>query len=141
MASHGQTVRMRGLLVIGHGSKREAANATVRALARALAEEPALSAGAEAGQPAWEAVEAAFLDVLEPGIAAGYAALVEAGCTEIIAHPFFLFEGRHTARDIPDALTAAQTEHPHTTWAITEPLGLHPGVIATVRARITDRLP
>lgn len=95
---------------------------------------------AAGGQPAWDAVEVAFLDVLRPDIADGYAALVEAGCTQIVAHPFFLFAGRHTARDIPAALAAAQARHAGTTWTITEPLGLHPGVVATVRSRIADRL-
>ena len=128
---------MRGLLVIGHGSRRDEANATVYTLAAALAGEPAAAAD---GQPEWEAVEVAFLDVLRPTIADGYALLVAAGCTRIVAHPFFLFAGKHTARDIPAALTAAQAAHPGTTWTVTEPLGLHPGVLDTVRARIADRL-
>ncbi|MBL7496055.1 CbiX/SirB N-terminal domain-containing protein [Frankia sp. CNm7] len=129
---------MRGLLIIGHGSQRDAANATVRTLAAELAAEPTVNTGTP---PAWGAVEPAFLDVLRPNIEDGYAALAAAGCTEIVAHPFFLFEGKHTARDIPRALAAAQAAHPHTTWSVTEPLGLHPGVVATVRARIADRLP
>jgi sirohydrochlorin ferrochelatase len=128
---------VRGLLVIGHGSRRAEANATVFALASALAEEPTSGDG----RPAWHAVEAAFLDVLRPDIADGYAELAAAGCTEIVAHPFFLFAGRHTAHDIPDALTAAQSRHPATTWTITEPLGLHPGVVQTVRDRIAAATP
>ncbi len=90
--------------------------------------------------PEWDAVEPAFLDLAHPDIAQGYAALVDAGCSEIIAHPFFLFEGNHTARDIPDALAAAQSAHPGTRWTITLPLGLHPGVVHAVRARIEDAL-
>jgi sirohydrochlorin cobaltochelatase len=123
-------------LVIGHGSRRDEANATVFALAASLAAEPT----AVGGRAAWDAVEVAFLDVLRPDIADGYAALADAGCTQIVAHPFFLFAGRHTARDIPAALAQAQASHPHTAWTVTEPLGLHPGVISTVRARIADRL-
>lgn len=90
--------------------------------------------------PAWGAVEAAFLDVVQPDIAAGYAALVRAGCTEIVAHPFFLFAGNHTARDIPAALAEARREHPSTRWTITSPLGLHPGVVGAARARIAAAL-
>ncbi|MEX5631101.1 CbiX/SirB N-terminal domain-containing protein [Parafrankia sp. FMc2] len=123
---------MRGLLVIGHGSRRDEANAMVVELSRALA--PC------ADRPEWDAVEPAFLDLAHPDIAQGYAALVDAGCSEIIAHPFFLFEGNHTARDIPDALAAAQSAHPGTRWTITLPLGLHPGVVHAVRARIEDAL-
>ncbi|WP_045877406.1 CbiX/SirB N-terminal domain-containing protein [Pseudofrankia sp. DC12] len=182
---------MRGLLVIGHGSRRDEANATVFALASALAAEPAAlpaepaalaaepaalpaepaalaaepaalpaepaalaaepaalpaepaapdgQAAPPGGQPAWDVVEVAFLDVLRPDIADGYAALVDAGCTRIVAHPFFLFAGRHTAHDIPAALAAAQASHPHTSWTVTEPLGLHPGVVTAVRARVAER--
>ncbi|EFC85574.1 cobalamin (vitamin B12) biosynthesis CbiX protein [Parafrankia sp. EUN1f] len=96
------------------------------------------SAGTASTAPAWQAVEPAFLDVVHPDIAQGYAALVRAGCSEIIAHPFFLFEGNHTTRDIPAALAAAQAEHPTTRWTITRPLGLHAGVVQAVRARIDD---
>lgn len=127
---------VRGLLVIGHGSRRAEANETVFALAAALADDPTVACG----QPAWDVVETAFLDVLRPNIADGYAALVSEGCTQIVAHPFFLFAGRHTARDIPAALAAAQANHPGTTWTLTEPLGLHPGVVSTVRFRIADRV-
>jgi len=114
----------------------------VFALAAALADEPAAPAGqrgAPGGQPAWDVVEVAFLDVLRPDIADGYAALVDAGCTRIVAHPFFLFAGRHTAHDIPAALAAAQASHPQTSWTVTEPLGLHPGVVTAVRARVAER--
>ncbi|MBX6389179.1 MAG: CbiX/SirB N-terminal domain-containing protein [Frankia sp.] len=129
---------MRGLLVIGHGSRRAEANATVRALAAALAAQPAPAE--RAARPAWDRVAPAFLDVARPDIADGYTELVAAGCTEIIAHPFFLFAGTHTARDIPAALAAAQARHPGTTWTLTEPLGLHPGVVAAVRDRVSERL-
>ncbi len=123
---------MRGLLVIGHGSRRDEANETVRELARDLA---AAGAGTVPGE-SWAAVEPAFLEVVQPDIAAGYAALARAGCTDIVAHPFFLFEGNHTIHDIPAALAEAQAHHPATRWVLTEPLGLHPGVLAAVRDRI-----
>jgi sirohydrochlorin ferrochelatase len=118
---------MRGLLVIGHGSRREDANATVRELARVLA--------ADGG---WDAVGEAYLELAGPDIAAGYAALVDAGCTEVVAHPFFLFEGNHTAHDIPAALADAAAASPGARWVLTAPLGLHPGVLAAVRARVAD---
>ncbi|ABW15445.1 cobalamin (vitamin B12) biosynthesis CbiX protein [Parafrankia sp. EAN1pec] len=142
---------MRGLLVIGHGSRRAEANATVVELARTLAgadtDSPAPAPGDGSGggmptgtPPAWDAVEPAFLEIARPDIAEGYAALVRTGCSEIVAHPFFLFDGNHTSRDIPDALAAAQTDHPGTSWTVTQPLGLHPGVVRAVQARIEDAL-
>ncbi|MCK9874789.1 CbiX/SirB N-terminal domain-containing protein [Frankia sp. AgPm24] len=120
---------MRGLLVIGHGSRRWEANATVRELARQLADDQR-----------WEAAVAAFLEVSHPDIAEGYGVLAAGGCTEIIAYPFFLFDGNHTHRDIPAALEAARESHPATRWVLSEPLGLHACVIEAVRARLADTL-
>lgn len=119
----------RGLLVVGHGSRREEANETVRAVARALAE-----------RESWAGVQAAFLEVVQPDVATGYARLVAAGCTRVVVHPFFLFPGNHTTRDIPDALRAAQRAHPGATWTLTAPLGLHPGVLSAARERIEAAL-
>jgi sirohydrochlorin cobaltochelatase len=115
----------RGLLVIGHGSRRDEANATLRDVARRLAAEGA-----------YTAVEAAFLELTEPSIEQGYGRLVDAGCREIVAHPFFLFPGMHTTADIPAQLTEAARRHPGATWVVTEPLGLHPGVLRAATDRI-----
>ncbi|MCK9894287.1 sirohydrochlorin chelatase [Frankia sp. AgB32] len=144
---------MRGLLVIGHGSRRGEANATVRELARRLAIDPAPSAAPCAGSTPdksrggphahprpWGTVEAAFLEVSRPDIAEGYANLADAGCTEIVVYPFFLFDGNHTHRDIPAALEEARRRHPTTRWILSEPLGLHACVIEAVRARLDDTL-
>lgn len=116
-----------GLLVIGHGSRRHEANATLRDVARLLAAEGEFAA-----------VEAAFLELSEPSIEQGYARLVDAGCTRIVAHPFFLFPGLHTTTDIPAQLTEAARRHPGASWNVTEPLGLHPGVISAAMARIAE---
>lgn len=125
---------MRGLLVVGHGSRREQANETVRDLARQLAAVD--DERQRDSERQWAAVEPAFLELVEPDIAAGYRTLTEAGCVEIVVHPFFLFAGNHTNRDIPAALASAQRSHPGTRWTLTEPLGLHPGVLDAARARI-----
>ncbi|MCM3925645.1 CbiX/SirB N-terminal domain-containing protein [Frankia sp. AiPs1] len=150
---------MRGLLVIGHGSRRDEANATVRELARRLATEPRPDDDGCAGRPLhsadptdrsgpsspagprpWGAVEAAFLEVSRPNIGEGYANLAAAGCTEIVVYPFFLFGGNHTRRDLPAALDEARGQHPTTRWILSEPLGLHACVVEAVRARLDDTL-
>jgi sirohydrochlorin cobaltochelatase len=117
----------RGLLVIGHGSRRDEANATLRDVARRLAD------GAT-----FVLVEAVFLELSEPTIEQGYGHLVDAGCTDIVAHPFFLFPGLHTTSDIPAQLHEAARRHPGARWTVTEPLGLHPGVVQAALARIEE---
>jgi sirohydrochlorin ferrochelatase len=117
-----------GLLVIGHGSRRDEANLTLLAVADALAE-----------RGRWHRVQPAFLEIARPGIRAGYAALVAAGCTAILVHPYFLFAGNHTAYDIPAELRAAQDEH-GVPWTLTAPLGLHPALIEVVEQRIEEAM-
>src|SRR3712207_1835152 len=69
--------RRLGLLVVGHGSRRSAANDLLVSVTAALAERV----------PA-HAVEAAFLEIARPTIAEAYAALVAAGCDQLVVHPY-----------------------------------------------------
>jgi sirohydrochlorin cobaltochelatase len=119
----------RGLLVIGHGSRRDEANATLRDVARRLSADGSFAV-----------VEAAFLELSEPTIEQGYGRLIEAGCTHVVAHPFFLFPGLHTTADIPAQLDVAAQRHPGASWSVSEPLGLHPGVLQAAADRIAAAL-
>lgn len=118
-----------GLLVVGHGSRRGAANDLLVAVTEALA----------ARVPA-HAVEAAFLEIARPTIAEAYAALVAAGCDRIVVHPYFLYPGAHTTTDIPAALEAAAAEHGAVPWVLTEPLNLDPRIVDVVADRVATAL-
>jgi sirohydrochlorin ferrochelatase len=116
-----------GLLVVGHGSRRDAANETLLALADAVA-----------GRLPAYAVEPAFLEIARPTIADGYAALVAAGCPRIVVHPYFLYPGNHTTHDIPAALAAAAAEHGAVPWVLTDPLNLDPRIVDVVADRVAS---
>ena len=118
-----------GLLVVGHGSRRGAANDLLVAVTEALA----------ARVPA-HAVEAAFLEIARPTIGEGYAALVEAGCDRVVVHPYFLYPGAHTVSDIPAALREAEAAHGGVPWVLTEPLNLDPRIVDVVADRVTTAL-
>ncbi len=94
---------MKALLVVAHGSRREASNEEVRALTRRVAQLPGLP---------FRRVEAAFLELAEPSIGAGIERLARAGVREVVVVPYFLSAGRHVSRDIPEALEAARRRHP-----------------------------
>jgi uroporphyrin-III C-methyltransferase len=83
-------------------------------------------------------VEAAFLEIERPDIAAGFARLVERGARHIIVHPYFLSPGRHTRGDLPREVSAAAKDHPGVSYQITEPLSAHPLVIAASVERIRE---
>lgn len=105
---------MRSLLLVAHGSRREASNDEIRKLAEALAGQ----AGTRFGQ-----VACAFLEIAEPSIPDGIEAAVRAGATEVVVLPYFLSAGRHVAEDIPAEVGRKQDEHPDVPIRIAPYLG------------------
>ena len=118
---------LRGVLVVGHGSRREEANRDVQEAARRIA-----------GRGGFRVVEAAFLEIAHPDIAEGFARLVERGARHVVVHPYFLSPGRHTRGDIPVEVRAAAEKHPGITYQITEPLAAHRLVIDASVERIRE---
>ena len=107
---------MKALLLIAHGSRREASNQEIRD----LAEELATAAGAR-----FDLVVPAFLELAEPDISGGVDRCVTAGATSITAVPYFLSAGRHVAEDIPNCLNAAARQHPEIRIEQSDYLGQH----------------
>jgi uroporphyrin-III C-methyltransferase len=116
-----------GVLVVGHGSRREEANRDVR--------EAAIQIGRRGGFPL---VQAAFLEIEQPDISAGFKRLVALGARSITVHPYFLSPGRHTRGDLPRDVSAVAAEFPDVSYRITEPLAAHPLVIAASVERIVE---
>jgi uroporphyrin-III C-methyltransferase len=118
-----------GVLVVGHGSRREEANRDVRNVARLIGE-----------RGAFQLVEAAFLEIEQPDISEGFKRLVELGAHSITVHPYFLSPGRHTRGDLPRAVGAVAKCFPGVTYRITEPLSAHPLVIEASIERILETI-
>jgi sirohydrochlorin ferrochelatase len=116
-----------GVLVVGHGSRREEANEDVREAARRIAE-----------LGGFRLVEPAFLEIEHPNISEGFARLVQQGAREITVHPYFLSPGRHTRGDIPVEVEQAAKQHVGISYRITEPLSAHPLVIEASVGRIRE---
>lgn len=116
---------MPSLLIIAHGSRRAASNDEVRALAERVRVQSA---------HVYEQVETAFLELAEPDIAQGLAALAGKGATDIVAFPYFLAAGTHVAQDIPEAIEIFAATHPHVKVRVTP----HLGASATLPAAILD---
>jgi len=117
----------RAILLVDHGSRRADANAHL-----------ALVADAVRARIPDETVEIAHMEIAEPTIAQGIARCVESGAQLIIVHPYFLGPGRHTRESIPGLVDAAARDHPGLTIRISEPLGLHTGLIDAVLDRIGE---
>ena len=83
---------MKSLLLVAHGSRRQASNDEVRDLTKRLAD--------KSGDK-FADVRCAFLELAEPSIPDGIAQCVEQGADEVLVLPYFLSAGRHVAEDIP----------------------------------------
>lgn len=114
---------MSSLLIIAHGSRRGASNDEVRQLADQVRSQP---------QHAYDHVNAAFLELAEPSIQAGLAALVAQGATDIVAFPYFLAAGTHVAQDIPEAIAEFSAQYPGVTIRLTSHLGAAAALPATI---------
>lgn len=110
---------MQALLLIAHGSRREASNEEVRDLAAKLA---------ESTKQHFVGVVPAFLELAEPDIVAGIDRCVEAGATGVTVVPYFLSAGRHVVKDIPEDLEKAGRKYPGLTIVQSDYLGKHEAI-------------
>jgi sirohydrochlorin ferrochelatase len=110
---------MKSLILIAHGSRREASNEEVRGLARCLA--------ARAGE-GFDQVFCAFLELAEPSIPEGIERAVGAGARQVTLLPYFLCAGRHVAEDIPSLVDRKRREHPRVDIRLTPHLGAAPAI-------------
>jgi len=119
----------RGVLVVGHGSRRHEANEDVREATRRIG-----------ARGRFGLIEAAFLEIEHPNIREGFGRLVERGANEITVHPYFLSPGRHTRGDIPLEVREAASHYAGVSYRITEPLSAHPLVIEASVQRIFESI-
>ena len=120
--------KMRSLLLVAHGSRREASNEEIQRVAESLARD----AGSR-----FEQVGCAFLEIAEPSIPDAIEKSVRSGADEVVVLPYFLSAGRHVAEDIPAEVRRTQTEHPGVRIRIAPYLGQAEG-LARVLLELSD---
>lgn len=92
----------RGLLLVAHGSRREASNAEVRQLADLVADQV----------KGRNMVDCAFLELASPSIPEGLKCMILSGIEDIVVLPYFLSAGRHVVEDIPAEIEKVKNEFP-----------------------------
>jgi sirohydrochlorin ferrochelatase len=115
------------LLLIAHGSRQEEANADLFYFAEELR---------KLGR--YGIVEASFLEIAAPDIAAGGASCVARGATQVILLPSFFSAGVHLRRDLTDACRQLATRFPQVRFTLAEPLGRHPLLTEILAARARE---
>ena len=116
------------IIIIGHGSPRKEAN-TIESLTELL--HAAIHPGCND-----HCVKGAYLQFSEPNIDNAFENCIREGAKRIIVHPFFLNEGMHVTKDIPEIIDAARQKHPEVEFIYTEPLGMHEKLIEVMKERI-----
>jgi len=121
---------MHAILLIAHGSRREASNQEVRELAARLEHRV---------DGRFDRVIPAFLELAEPDIPTGVDRCAEAGATTVTAVPYFLSAGRHVASDIPAELDKAARKHQAVTILQSDYLGKHESIPELLLALALDK--
>src|SRR5437764_11756298 len=106
---------MKAILLIDHGSRRDAANEMMNCMANLVQ--------AMAGPDI--VVRYSHIELAEPAISAGVQSCVESGATELIVFPYMLSPGKHSTGDIPRMVAEATTPYPQLAVRVTSAFGVH----------------
>lgn len=118
-----------GLIVVDHGSRREASNEMLEVMAGMVAE-----------VVPYGIVEPAHMELAEPSIQTAFDRCVARGAKMVVVSPYFLLPGRHWDKDIPGLTAEAATRHPGVPFLVAAPLGLHPLMARVVESRVAHCL-
>ena len=116
-----------GIAIFANGSAIEPANDSVRAVTRAFA-----AAGG------FELVEAAFLELGQPPLAAAVERLIAGGAGRIVVVPYFLTLGKHLQRDLPRIVSEISKTHNGIPITVTAPLDGHPAMLTALLDRARE---
>jgi sirohydrochlorin ferrochelatase len=119
------------LVVVDHGSRAEASNASLDAVVREIA--------SLAGDR-YLAVLPAHMEIASPTIADAFDAAVAEGADFVVVALYFLAAGRHSESDVPRLAAEAAARHPGLGFAVAPSLGPHTALSALVLDRAADVL-
>jgi sirohydrochlorin ferrochelatase len=116
---------VKGILIIDHGSMKEAANQMLECVGELVQQ----MAGKDV------IVRIAHMELATPSVADGFAACVAAGATEIVAFPYMLSPGKHSTRDIPRMVAEISANYPGISVQVTPAFGVNEQLAAVVLSK------
>jgi sirohydrochlorin cobaltochelatase len=125
----------KGVVIMGHGSKRQAANIEFTRYAEQVA--AADTAGPHAQQ--YQFVRAAFLELSPPTLMQSCEVAVAEGCTQIDVYPLFLNQGRHVEKDIPQQVAEVMERFDNITVRLLNYMGSSPELTTLVLNHLLDQ--
>lgn len=112
------------LLVVGHGSRDDIANAEFEAVVARLR------------AVRTERVTHAYVEIAQPSLQEGLRAAASTA-RRVIVLPLFLFAAGHVKNDLPLALAEARRDFPGVEFVAAAPLGVHPALVELAFARLS----
>lgn len=106
---------MQALVLVAHGSRRQASNREVINLAHGLRQQ---------ASKRYQIVEAGFLELANPSIPEAIESCIESGATAVNVVPYFLAAGRHVVEDIPGIVESVAEQHAGVSIRIAEHIGM-----------------
>ncbi len=94
---------MKSLLIIAHGSKKEASNKEICEMAGKMNKQ----------NTNFDLVSAGFLELTKPNIPTAINYQIAQGADEVVVLPYFLSKGKHVSIDIPEQVAIAQAQNPN----------------------------
>jgi len=117
----------RGLLVVGHGSRSADAVDVFRRIVDEVR-----------NKSSFNYVEGAHMELAEPGIEEMVKLLADKNVNEIVIAPYFLYEGMHLKKDIPEIISKLVSEYPEIEFRMARPIGFEPVMADILLKRVSE---
>lgn len=98
-----ESSKMKQLIIVAHGSRRESSNEEVRVLAEQVGTKLGLAV---------DEIKVAFLELASPSIDEALNDCFNRGINEIVVLPYFLSGGNHVINDIPQEINSVLEKWP-----------------------------
>ncbi|MGL4609533.1 MAG: sirohydrochlorin chelatase [Trueperaceae bacterium] len=121
---------MDSILLIGHGSLRQASGASMIRLAALLRKRGTVPLST-----------AAFLNFSKPTFQDGLERLLRKGATSVYVQPYFLIDGYYVNTALRKMVEEARGTHPEINIFMGEPFGVHDVLVEVVTKRIYETVP
>ena len=115
------------LVVLGHGSRREAANEEIRLLGEMVQQQ----------NPSWR-VEVAFVEFASPSLDEQVQRLAKENIKEIVLAPVFLTVGNHLAQGLPKRIKVLEEEAVGLKIIMADHLGADPLIASLISKRAKE---
>jgi sirohydrochlorin ferrochelatase len=124
---------MKALILIAHGSRRDASNQEVAKLTADIAYKLKETEGT------FDCIRVAFLELASPSIPDAVDSVFQQGATSATLFPYFLSAGKHVEHDIPEIVADLEKKYPRHSIVTLPYLGTIPSLQETIVSHVTQK--